>query len=94
MAFKCEINHHEGYCSGAENEYQEWVEPLPIGCVEPAEIEKVRSQIEEDFNAKVESEMGSGYCENDAGAHGLGAHECRVTFVEGNHPTKSANKRS
>jgi hypothetical protein len=82
MAFKVELSHHEGYCSGAENEYTTWVEtPKLLG---EGDIEQERLKIERLLEQRVTEEMGSGYCavSEESESHGLQRHDFRVTYLK------------
>lgn len=92
MSFKIQVSDHDGYCSGNECEYNEWIEHIVDW--QDKDINAEQREIEKRLEANLNLN-GSGYCKAsfEAGKHGLVNHDYRITFIPYQPPMiKSANK--
>jgi hypothetical protein len=88
--FLVETSHHEGYCSGAECEYEQREVTFEVKSVDQlANLEMVLNGAVR-YHVKMQ---GSGYCDViDPRAQEIGWHNFRVTLLHNPFYTKSALK--
>lgn len=89
LIIKREVNDHDGYCSGNDNEYT--CETVNIKVKLPKQYESLELGsviVDHDWTKelnivvpKVNKDDGSYYCENNAEGHGLGVHDYRLTVL-------------
>ena len=89
--FLVETSHHEGYCSGAECEYEQREETFEVESAD--QLETIERSLRRDTERSVDHH-GSMYCKvsKDPRAQELGQHDCRVTLLRHSFATKSALK--
>ena len=90
LTVKREVNDHDGYCSGAENEYVSDIITLKVALPEQYNSLSVGSTIVDyDWIKELKciepvlDKTGSWYCSNPYGSkYGLGVHDYRLTVLE------------